>query len=211
MGRAGVHDDVPTREVATDMASSVQQGKGRANDVAHVRELALTRLAAGEPSTLGADEADTALGERPDVCLRRGMLPHVHVHARCHQHGTVHGQKRGRERVVRDAQGHLCDDVCRCRYDDAELGGVCQADVRYGGIWISVEARHDGVAAQGLEARRPHKAAGVFAHHDTNVTACLLEAPEDLAGLVGGDTATHGEHDRCPRTHAPSPSMTRIL
>ena len=139
------------------------------------------------------------------------MLPHVHVHARCHQHGTVHGQKRGRERVVRDAQGHLCDDVCRCGHDDAELGGVCQVDMRYGGIWISVETCHDGVAAQGLEARRPHKAAGVFAHHDTHVAARLLEAPEDLAGLVGGDAATHGEHDRCPRTHAPSPSMTRIL
>ena len=55
---------------------------------------------AGEPARCGRDDVHAALGERGDVGLGGGVVPHLGVHGRGHDHRAAGGEQHVGEQVV---------------------------------------------------------------------------------------------------------------
>ena len=173
----------------------VEGGQGRRDDVLNVGELARTHVSAGEAPLHRKHKADAAGPERPQVCLGCGVLPHVDVHAGRHQHGAGDGQKRGAKAVVGKPRGHLGHDVGRGGHHHHEVGPLREVHVRDGGLGVAVEVVCHGVPGEALEGGGPHEALRVGRHGDAHLAACLLQAAQHLARLVGGNAAADGEKD----------------
>ena len=75
---------------------------GRGHDVGGIGEPSLADVAAGEATGLGVDHVHAAPAQRGEVLLHRGVLPHLGVHRRRHQHRGAGREQRGGEQVVGD-------------------------------------------------------------------------------------------------------------
>ena len=85
--------------------------------------------ALGHLAGVRADEGDAVRFELRAVAARGGMLPHLRVHRRRHQHRLVGREQHGRGEVVGEAAGHLRHQVGGRRRDDDEVGLARQPDV----------------------------------------------------------------------------------
>ncbi len=125
MRGAGRDDHALAGEVPAG-AQAIERGR---DDLVHRGQLADARLAAGEPSGLGAHDEVVAALERLDVRDRGEVLPHVHVHGRHHDDGAGARKQGGAHGVVGDAVSHLGDDVGRGRAHEGEVGPLGKLDV----------------------------------------------------------------------------------
>ena len=121
-------DDAASGEVSAG-ANSIECGR---DDLLDRRELAGTRLAAGQPAALGAHEEVVAVLERLHVGDRGEVLPHVDVHGGRHDDGAGAREQRGAHGVIGDAVGHLGDDVGGGGAHERKVGPLGELDVGNG-------------------------------------------------------------------------------
>ena len=101
-----------------------------------------------------------------------------------------------REKVVGQALGELGHRVGRGRRDDEQVRPVRQEDVIDGGRLSG--APHLGPdlgPRQNGKRERLNELPGPSRHGDANLGASLLQTPQNLDGLVGGDSARDAEED----------------
>jgi hypothetical protein len=142
-------------------------------------------LPLGELALLRPDQLDAALAEERGICLRRRVLPHAYVHGRGGKHGAADGEDRLRQDVVGESVGELGERVRRERGDDEQVG------VRE----VRIEVARRLSAGERLERVRGHEALRVRGEQRRDLVAVLDEQPQELARLVGGDSAGHTEEN----------------
>ena len=142
-------------------------------------------LAFGQFSLLGADQIDAPFDQAPDVLLRRGMLPHAHVHGGRSEDRPAEREHRLSEGVVGEAVRELRERVRRERRNDEQ--------VRLGEMRIEV-AR--GLAARKrLERVRRDEALCVGSEDRRHLVSRFDEQTHELAGLVGRDAARDADEN----------------
>ena len=182
----------------------------RRHDLVDGGKLALAHIPAGKAAGIRAHHDDATVLEGLDVGLRGGVLPHVHVHGRCHHEGPLAGEQRGGHDVVRDALRHLGDDIGRGRNHEREVCPLGELDVRDGGLGVIEEVECHAVPGEGLEGGGANEPGGLARHGHANLAAPLLETAEDLACLIRGNAPAHKQRDArralgigAKRSHSP--------
>jgi hypothetical protein len=142
-------------------------------------------LALGQLTALGADQLGSALAQAGRVLLRRRMLPHANVHGRGREDRAAESERRLREHVVGEPVRELRQRVGRERRDHQEVG-VGQMRIEVAGAFAPRE---------GLEGMTRDEPFGVGREERRHLVPVLHEQPQELARLVGGDTAGHAEEN----------------
>ena len=159
-------------------------------------QAARAELAASHLALVGLHHVDAGLPEPGDVPLRGRVLPHPHVHCRNREHRLVGREdKRGAE-IIGDARGHLGEQVRGGRADDDQVGLAAELDVPDLGLVLQVPQRGmDLVLGERREAHRRDELRPAVGQHASDLAAALADQPNELARLVGGNTAAHDEQD----------------
>ncbi len=201
--------------LALEVAAAGEGGHRRVHDLADLREPALAEPPAGQVAAPRLHDAHPPGPQGREVLLHRGVLEHVHVHRRRHEHRRPRRQVERAERVVGDSPRELPEDVRGGRRHQQQVRLVGERDVADVAVHpqrpLVVE---DRVPREGLERHRGHEARGGRGHHHAHVHVPPLQLAQDLAGLVGPDAPRDAEDDDRHRRYSsagPSPAGAEIL
>ncbi len=190
-GRAGRDKDAkPAHGIV-----AVQKVKDLFRDFLRFRHPADARIPAGQQTPGRADHMNAPVLENLYVRLGRRVFPHGSVHGRGHQHGGFGSQHGGGKHIVRNAVGHLRQDIGRSRRNDKHVRFLGQSDMLYFKSHGRGEGiHHDQVAGKRLKCQRRGQLDGVLRHDHVNLGPRLFQPGNDFAGFIGGDASAHAEH-----------------
>ena len=129
-----------------------------------------------------------------DVLLRGGVFPHAGVHRGGDQHGGLRRHDGGREHIIRDAAGHLADDIRRCRRDQKQVRALGQRDMLDLPCLRALKCIHGNrMTGQRLKRQRRDKPACMLRHDHIHIQALLLQQTKQLTCLISSDAPGDAE------------------
>lgn len=129
------------------------------------------------------------------IGLRRGVSPHVSVHARGNEHGARTRKQRGAHRVVRKAVRHLGHDVRGGRHNKRQIRPLRVVNMGDIARRVLEQIVANRVTRESLKGGCSYEALGRRGTGDADNAPGLLKTSQDLAGLVCGDTSAYGKKD----------------
>ena len=171
-------------------------GADRAQDPLRLRQPARPIFPAGHLALVGIEDRH-AVGAQPGDVADCGVVPpHPDVHRRRREHRLVGGEEEGGGEVVRDPRRHLRHQIGSGRADHHQVGLPAELDMPHLGLVLEVpEAGMDGLLGQGRQGHRGDELSAAGGQHAAHGAARLADQPDELAALVGRDTAADDEED----------------
>ena len=162
--------------------------------------------AAGQLAGSRFDDPDTALAQNVEIRLGGGVLPHVDVHGRSHQHRRLGGKVHSGEEIVGDAVCKLGQDVGRGRSHHQGLGPLRLADVldavlrprctvgAFARAGVVPQAGNDFMAGEGGKSERLDEFLCGLGHDHVDFEGLTLQSANQFGRLVRGNSArdSHG-------------------
>ena len=139
----------------------------------------------GELALLRAEHLHASLDEPTHVLLCRRVLPHADVHRRRGEHRASEGQRGLREDVVGETVRQLRQRV----------GGERRDDEKVGVDEMGIEIAWSLAPRERLEGVRRDELLCVGCEDRSHLVSRFHEQPNQLAGLVGRDTARDADED----------------
>ena len=161
-----------------------------------LRQAAGPHIAAGQNARTGRNDRKAVVLQCAQIVLCDGILQHMGVHGGSHQLGTGGGQRHGGEHIVRNAVGHLGDDVCRGRGHQNQVGGVGQRHMSHIILEVPVKGIHNAaVVGQRFKHQRCDELGGVAGHQHMNIRAGLCQRVGHIGHLVGRNPSGDAKDD----------------
>ena len=162
-----------------------------------LRQLPLAHGTAGQIPAGRLHHLPAVAAQGIQIVLGHWIFVHLGVHSRYHDLGTVAGQHRGGQHIVRQAVRQLGDDVGRSRSDHHQISLVGHGDVLHLEGKIPVKGVHQClVAGQRLKGHRRDKLCGVLGHEHLHIAPQLHQGGSQVGHFVCGDPAGDPQHHR---------------
>jgi hypothetical protein len=162
-------------------ASSIRLGaltirKGLRDDLVYRPQPTDALITAGQHALFWADEIGTTVAKDGDIVLGGGMKPHFTIHGRRYQNRRSGCKCDCGERVVRQSECKLSDNVGRCRCDQQQVRSIRQVDMT--GMPVrrfSKEISGYRIARKCLQRERRNELGGSLGQNDMNVARFLSQ------------------------------------
>ena len=158
--------------------------------------------AAGEISGAGLNDLHAALAENFEIRLRRGMIPHVHVHRGRDDDGRGGREIERGQKIAGDSLREVRENVGRGGSDDEGIDRLRDGDVLDGGVDVGLmlfagreHAGDDFFSGESGEGERADELLGGAGHDDLHADAAVLQQADDFRGLISCDSAGDAESD----------------
>ena len=155
-------------------------------------EAARAGHAAGEIAFVGINHMNAASTERREIFLRRGVLPHVHIHRGCNNHGSFRSEIQRGEKILGDAVREFSEDVGSGGRDQQKIDALRDGDMFDGAFDVGGRsaggAKHVGdyfLPGECRKRERRDKFLRRARHHHLHVELFLLQAAHQFSGLIG--------------------------
>ena len=195
MGRAG-GDQHPLAGERTRLRRA-QKPLGGAGDFQRLRHPADAGLAGfGHFAGIGADHGDAVARQLRDIAAGRGIVPHQRVHRRRQQDRPVGREQDGAGEIVGMALRHLRHQVGGRRRHHDQIAVARQADMA--GVELALGIEQIGVGAlarQRAGGQRRDELLRGPGQHAADLDVPLLQPPDQVQRLVGGDAAADDQGD----------------
>ena len=169
---------------------------GLLDDLQGFQHASCAHITTGLAAGTGAENVNTFLLQDQQVLLGAGVCPHLLVHGRSDGNGGARRQAERGEQVVTVAMGKARHEVGGGRSDQHQVGPAGQLDMAHGGLGGRVQQGGvDRMAGQGLHGQRGNELAGALGHHNPDLGARVLQAANQIGGLVGGDATGDSQKD----------------
>src|ERR1700730_490941 len=170
-----------------DDANSIRLGvltvrKGLRDNLIYRPQSTDALITAGQHALFWTDKIDTTAAKNRDIVLGGGMKPHFTIHGRRYQNRRSGRECDRGERVVRQPERKLSDNVRRCRCDQQQVRSIRQVDMtgmpvrrfskEIGGYWI---------ARKCLQCERRNELGGSLSQNDMNAARFLSQFAGDIS------------------------------
>jgi hypothetical protein len=191
-------DDAQPGEVVLVLGG--EQPVGGGGDGGGVGEATRADVPSGQPAALGLDDVDAARAEDPQVVLDGGVLPHLGVHGRAHQHRRPGGEEHVGEQVVADPRRVDAEEARGGWRHEHQVGGLSEVGVG-DGVGLVPQRGPRPLGRERVEGRAADEPQGALGEHGHHVGAGVDEPTAHVHRLVGGDAPRHAENDALALEH----------
>ena len=150
----------------------------------------------GHFTGIGADEGDPVAFELRDVAAGGGIVPHQRIHRRRQQDRPVGGQQNGAGEIVGMALRHLRHQIGGSGRHHDQIAFTGEPNMA--GIELAFGVEQIGVGAlvrQRAGGKLRDELLRGFCQHAADLDVPLLQPPNQVQCLVGGDAAADDERD----------------